>query len=308
MDTTYYSAQQFYEDVPKLASLISQTPCAENLVYIHGVPQGGTVLATALAEKLGLLQLDQNNMKNKPPRTVLVVDDIVDSGKTRERYRQYPFACLHVAPGCPWWCDEVPTIGLKQVKDWIVYWWEGTKEKSINDTVIRQLEFIQENPTREGLRETPDRVVRSWEVLYGGYRTDPLSVFRVFEDDDSDEMVLLKDIEFYSTCEHHMLPFFGRAHIAYIPDGKVVGISKLARLLEVYARRLQIQERLGQQITHALMTHLKPKGAACILEAQHFCMTARGVQKQNSKMVTSSLEGAFREDARVRMEFLELVK
>lgn len=172
---------------------------------------------------------------------------------------------------------------------------------------VRQIiEVIGDNPTRSGLKETPDRVIKSWEELYRGYKQDPAEVFKVF-DENHDEMVVLKDVEFYSMCEHHMLPFFGRAHIGYLPLGKVIGVSKLARLLDVFARRLQIQERLGSQVVDALMEHLKPKGAGIILEAQHFCMTCRGVNKQNSVMTTSSLRGAFRDDPATRAEFLSLI-
>ncbi len=130
---------------------------------------------------------------------------------------------------------------------------------------------------------------------------------KTFEDGSCDEVVLLKDIEFVSHCEHHMLPFLGKAHIAYIPNGKVLGVSKLARLLEIYSRRLQIQERLCQQITTALDEHLKPLGSACVIEAQHLCMVARGVQKQNSVMVTSSLTGVFRDKGEARSELLDMI-
>jgi len=167
--------------------------------------------------------------------------------------------------------------------------------------------IVGENPDREGLRGTPTRVLKSWEKLFGGYSQEAQDVLTTFEADTCDEMVLLKDIEFYSTCEHHLLPFFGKAHIAYIPNGCIVGISKLARVLEVFSRRLQIQERICQQITMALDTRLFPKGSACVLEAQHFCMTSRGVEKQNSVMVTSSLTGAFKTDERTRSEFLRLI-
>lgn len=170
------------------------------------------------------------------------------------------------------------------------------------------IQYIGDDPNREGLQETPKRVILSYDHLFSGYGQRVEDVLKVFEDDSSDQMILLKEIEFYSTCEHHMLPFFGKAHIAYIPNGKVVGISKLARILEIFSRRLQIQERLAQNVTEALMTHLNPLGAACLLEAQHFCMTSRGVQKQNSVMVTSSLEGVFRENASVKAEFLALIK
>lgn len=169
------------------------------------------------------------------------------------------------------------------------------------------LQLIGENPSREGLKDTPARVVRSWRELFAGYRQNPADVFRTFTDGACNEMVILRDIEFYSTCEHHMLPFFGRAHIAYLPNGLVIGVSKLARLLDIFSRRLQIQERIGQQVTAALMEHLHPLGAACVIEAQHFCMKARGVQKQDSVMVTSSLRGVFLTDAPARSEFLRLI-
>jgi len=151
-------------------------------------------------------------------------------------------------------------------------------------------------------------MVKSWyEDLFSGYREDPASVFKMFEDGACNQMVILKGIEFWSTCEHHVLPFWGRASLAYLPNGKVVGISKLARLLEIYARRLQIQERIGQQITNAMDEHLNPLGSACVLEAQHLCMICRGVQKQQSVMITSSLSGEFLKPE-VRAEFFSLIK
>lgn len=174
--------------------------------------------------------------------------------------------------------------------------------------VIAQLRYIGEDPHREGLSETPQRVVKSWDHLFSGYSVDIASLFKTFESDGYDEMVLLKDIEMYSMCEHHLLPFFGKVHIAYIPDEKVIGVSKLARLLEAFSRRAQIQERIGNQVTEALMQHLKPKAAACIIEAQHLCMLMRGVQKQNSIMTTSSLKGAFMTNLAAREELMRLIK
>jgi GTP cyclohydrolase I len=173
------------------------------------------------------------------------------------------------------------------------------------------LTCIGEDIFRPGLKDTPRRVAKSYEELYSGYKftdDDVKKILTMFETDGYDEMVLLKNIEFYSTCEHHMLPFFGKAHIAYIPDKNIVGISKLARLLEIYSRRLQIQERIGRQIIDAFDKYVKPKGAACILEAQHFCMTSRGVNKQNSLMVTSALSGVFRTRPAAREELMRLIK
>ena len=180
-------------------------------------------------------------------------------------------------------------------------------QEYIEESVREIMEYIGEDTTREGLVETPKRVRKSWDKLYGGYDMDPKELLKTFDKETYSQMVVLKDIEFYSTCEHHMLPFFGKAHIAYIPGKKVIGVSKLARLLEIYARRLQIQERIGEQITTFLMKELKAKGAACVLEAQHFCMTSRGVEKQNAKMVTSSLKGAFLKEPETRQEFFSMI-
>lgn len=176
-------------------------------------------------------------------------------------------------------------------------------------TVISyMLQEIGEDPKREGLRETPNRVVKSWETLYGGYKKDPREVFKGFEEKDCDEIVYLKNIELYSTCEHHMLPFFGQAHIGYLPSGKVIGVSKLARLVEIFARRLQIQERLTVEIANALFTSpLSPRGVAVVIEAKHFCMLSRGVEKQNSIMGTSSMLGVFRTNVSAKDEFLRLI-
>lgn len=172
------------------------------------------------------------------------------------------------------------------------------------------LEYIGENPNREGLKDTPDRVIRSFDRIYGGYLQKPKEVLTFFEEDNvvpHDQIVLLKNIELYSTCEHHMLPFVGHAHVAYIPKDKVVGISKLARIVEIYSRRLQIQERIGIEVANALMEELDPIGAACIIESKHFCMTCRGVEKQNSLMVTSSLRGAFLKNKDTRQELMTLI-
>jgi len=179
------------------------------------------------------------------------------------------------------------------------------KEKKI----AQLLQMIGENPDREGLLETPKRFLSSWNFLFSGYKQNSQDIFKTFSTPSGyDEIILLKDVEMYSMCEHHILPFFGKAHIAYIPNEKVIGISKLARLLDIYSRRLQIQERLCQQITEDIMKYLQPKGAACIIEAQHLCMKMRGVQKQNSIMVTSSLKGVFLESPSSREELMRLAK
>jgi len=171
------------------------------------------------------------------------------------------------------------------------------------------LEAVGEDPQREGLLRTPTRAAKAFEFLTNGYRQDLEAIVNqaIFHSDAS-EIVLVKDIELYSMCEHHLLPFIGKAHVAYIPNGKVIGLSKVARIVDVFARRLQIQEQLTMQIADALMQALHPNGVAVVIEAKHLCMMMRGVEKQNSTMTTSCLLGSFKEDARTRAEFLALLK
>jgi len=171
------------------------------------------------------------------------------------------------------------------------------------------LALVGEDPSRDGLLKTPERVERAMRWLTRGYELDAAEVIgdALFEEDHQN-MVVVRDIEFYSMCEHHMLPFFGKAHVAYIPDGRIVGLSKMARVVEVFARRLQVQERLTDQIAQALEDALHPRGVGVVIEASHFCMMMRGVEKQNSRTLTSALRGVFREDASTRNEFLRLVQ
>jgi GTP cyclohydrolase I len=176
------------------------------------------------------------------------------------------------------------------------------------ETVRILLEQIGEDPLRDGLRKTPERVARSLAFLTAGYGQDPRSVVGdALFDAEYDEMVAVTDIELYSMCEHHLLPFFGRCHIAYLPSEKIVGLSKLARLVDVFARRLQVQERLTTEIANAIDEILAPKGVGVVIEARHLCMMMRGVGKQNSRAVTSCMVGRFRQDARTRGEFLSLI-
>lgn len=177
------------------------------------------------------------------------------------------------------------------------------------DELIRQmLVEIGEDPAREGLRKTPERVARAYEFLTAGYEMDADAIVqKALFAAEGKEMVLVNDIDFYSLCEHHMLPFFGKAHIAYIPDKKIVGLSKIARVVEAFARRLQVQERMTVQIAECLHRNLEADGVAVVLHAQHLCMMMRGIQKQNSFAVTSEMKGAFREDPKTRSEFMTLI-
>jgi GTP cyclohydrolase IA len=186
---------------------------------------------------------------------------------------------------------------------------ETAQTESIADLVRRLLVLVGEDPNREGLRRTPERFEKAMRYLTSGYRTDPDkllngAMFSVCYD----QMVVVKDIELYSLCEHHLLPFFGKCHVAYIPSKKVVGLSKIARLVNMYARRLQIQERLTSQIAKAIQERLSPEGVGVIIEARHLCMVMRGVEKQHSAAMTSAMLGAFRESKQTRDEFLALIK
>jgi GTP cyclohydrolase I len=170
------------------------------------------------------------------------------------------------------------------------------------------LRLMGEDPSREGLRRTPLRVKRSLRFLTSGYRQEPAKILRRTFAVRHDEMVVVKDIDFYSLCEHHLTPFFGKCHVAYVPDRRIIGLSKIPRLVDAFARRLQVQERLTTQIAEAINAHLKPLGVACVIEASHLCLMMRGVQKQNARAVTSSMLGAFRSSDKTRSEFLTLIR
>lgn len=185
----------------------------------------------------------------------------------------------------------------------------AVNHKEIQDAVKIILKSIGENPDREGLRDTPARVARMYEEIFAGLDQDPRDQFEVIFDEDHEEVVLVKDIPFYSMCEHHLVPFFGHAHVAYIPKaGKVTGLSKLARAVEVVARRPQLQERITDTIADAIMEKLEPYGAFVMVEAEHMCMTMRGVKKPGSKTVTMAARGVYKEDAQLRSEILHMIR
>jgi GTP cyclohydrolase I len=178
----------------------------------------------------------------------------------------------------------------------------------LESAVRTLLSEIGEDPTREGLARTPERVRRMYDELTAGYHVDPDALINgACFDVDYDEMVVVRDIEFYSLCEHHLLPFIGKAHVGYLPKGRVIGLSKIPRIVDMYAHRLQVQERLTVQVADFLMERLSPKGVACVVEASHLCTMMRGVRKQEARMVTSSMLGTFRRDARTRGEFMGLI-
>lgn len=276
-------------DEIKATSTIPQTRVEPTL---YGVPRGGVPVALYIHAKTGWKIVPHPILAN------VIVDDLIDSGRTRQKYSYAGKIFVALID------KHVDKYG------WVVFPWENTEVLSAEDIPLRFLQFIGEDVTRQGLEDTPKRVVRSWNTLYGGYKMDAKKIMTaVFQEGGYDQMILCKNIDFYSTCEHHILPFFGTVHIAYIPStpGKVVGISKLARLVEMFARRLQVQERMTQQIADCIKEVLSPKGVGVSVEAQHFCMTARGVQKINSRMVTTALHGVFLE-GQVRTEFFDAIK
>ena len=182
------------------------------------------------------------------------------------------------------------------------------KRKKMEKIIKDFLKALGENPNRDGLKRTPQRVAKAWEAFTVGYKQDPRTILEgtLFKE-KYNEMVIVKDIDFFSMCEHHLLPFYGKAHIAYIPDGKIVGLSKIPRLVEVFSRRLQVQERMTQEIADTLFEILDPDGVGVVIEAKHLCMMMRGVEKQNSLATTSAMLGSFRDDERTRNEFLHLI-
>ena len=182
------------------------------------------------------------------------------------------------------------------------------QDTKFEDAVKTMMFHVGEDPNREGLLKTPQRVKKAYEFIFGGYKEDPREILRsALFTSSNDEMVLLKDIEFYSTCEHHLLPIIGRVHVAYIPNGKVVGLSKIPRVVNVFARRMQIQEQLTEQIADAIMDTIQPKGVAVVIQARHMCMEMRGVEKINSTTTSSALRGLFKKDEKTRSEFFSLI-
>lgn len=268
------------------------------VIRIYGVPRGGVYAAQAVAASRSA----RFELVEQPEDADVLVDDIIDSGNTKLRYERFhtdvPFIAL------------VDKLGRKSdaAFGWVSFPWERmTDEVGPEENIRRLIQYVGDDPDRPGLAETPSRVVRSYAELFAGYKQDPTEIFKTFDDIPYDEMIVLKDVDFQSWCEHHMLPFSGVAHVAYIPEGKaVIGLSKMARLVDVFARRLQVQERLTVEIAEALQKGLNPKGVGVIVEASHSCMTCRGVRKPGARMVTSKLIGAMKEKPEARLELLAL--
>lgn len=264
---------------------------------VYGIPTGGVPLALLVAERLAVPVANEWHIGE----ATLVVDDLIDTGRTMSKYQgssyidaafRKPYSPVRFAPKA------------RVVDDWLWFPWEHD-EGDPEDAIVRILQFIKEDPTRDGLIETPRRVVKAYREMTVGYDADIASILGVTFDVDCDEMVVVKDIPFSSLCEHHMLPFTGTATVGYIPGKQVVGLSKIARLVDAYSKRLQVQERLTEQIADAMVEYLKPKGVGVIINGHHSCMTLRGVGKAGT-MHTSALRGVMKSKPEARAEFLNL--
>lgn len=272
-------------------------------VKLYGVPRGGVPVAYALQRYSEVFTIVDH-----PREAHIIVDDIIDSGATYDRYGETypatPFLAL---------IDKTEADLNPYGEDWIVFPWEAEDRavpETIENNVIRILQLIGEDPTREGLKETPVRVAKAWAYWSKGYGQDAGVILKAFTDgaEHCDEMVMVKDIPFYSKCEHHLADIFGTVTIAYIPNGRIVGLSKLSRLVDMFARRLQVQERLTNQIADSLVEHLQPLGVGVIVKARHMCMESRGICQQGHMTITSALRGVVKDTPQARSEFLKLAE
>lgn len=267
-------------------------PLANGSIRIYGIPTGGSFVARLLSDQVGF------ELVSQPEDCDVLIDDVYDSGRTYDLWTSAYHKPFYVL------CD-------KRDDDWQEVWvtfpWERGPQADGEQAVVRLLQSIGEDPTRDGLRDTPRRVHAALRELTEGRDVQAEVLLSTTFDERHDEMVVLSQIPFWSLCEHHLMPFHGHVAIGYLPNGKVVGLSKLARLVESHARRLQVQERMTEGIVSDLVEHLKPKGAGCVIEANHTCMAMRGVRSEGL-MTTSALAGLFREESAVKSEFLALCR
>lgn len=297
-DTVAISYEDIHDQAKRIARRWRGLPCRG----VYGVPRGGLVPAALVAGQLGI------HLVSTPVPGCLVVDDLVDSGRTWKRFAdgEWYFDACYRKSWSP--ADAAPNAAFVPGDSWAVFPWETDEPAAPTDAVTRLLEYVGEDPTRAGLVDTPARVVRALGEMTAGYREDPASVLAARFPDRCDEMVVVSDITFTSLCEHHVLPFTGTATVGYVPHGQVVGLSKLARLVDVFARRLQVQERMTEQIADAIDEHVEPLGVGVVVRAQHSCMGCRGVRKPGATMTTSALRGVLRDKPEARAEFLTLAR
>jgi GTP cyclohydrolase I len=286
-----------WQEIVNAAKAIrDRTPSA---THVFGVPSGGIPVAALT----GLPILTPDDLDCHDRASVIVVDDLVDSGRTLQRYADQGYAVDAIVrkPHSP--AHLAPLANI--VDGWVNFPWEKTTGPE--DAVVRLLEWIGENPNREGLADTPKRVVKAFREMTAGLGVEPSSVLGTVFNETSDQMVVVRGIRFSSMCEHHLLPFTGTAAVGYVPDGRVIGLSKIPRLVEVFAKRPQVQERMTNQVADSLMKHLNPKGVGVIIKAHHSCMGCRGVRQPDAEMITSCVLGCMKEDPAARAELMEFI-
>jgi len=283
------------EAAERVADLISFLP-----PRLYGVPSGGVPAAYLVQKALFIQNASMSEIVDDPQDCTVIIDDVIDSGRTRDSFRaKFPGKPFHVL------------FEKKPGDDWLSFPWDETSPlASAWDIPIRLIEFVGEDITRAGLKDTPNRFLKAWLHWTSGYKQDPEKILTVFQQEGEvyDEMVFQGSIPVWSTCEHHLSPFFGLAHIAYIPGQKIVGLSKIARLVEVFACRLQIQERLTAQIADCMHKTLNPQGVGVVLQCRHSCMESRGIERMGTITTTSALRGAIKEEPDARSEFLAFVR
>ena len=285
------------EKVNQLAQKIKKN--GKKYENIYAIPRGGYLIGLILSDALRIpMELDKECIK----KDTLIVDDLIDSGKTLSQFPKNDKAVLFVKNGK----KKSVTYYVDETNEWVKF--PDEKDNDVQEHIERIMQYIGEDTSREGLLETPKRVQRAYDEIFSGYKQNPKDLMKTFTQGTCEEMVILKNCEFYSTCEHHMFPFFGHVSIGYIPNKKVIGISKLARLVDLYAKRMQIQERMTTQIADTIMKELDARGVYVVCEGVHFCMRSRGVKKQDASMITSAVRGVFKKDPKARQEFLSLIK
>ncbi|WP_331375642.1 GTP cyclohydrolase I FolE [Sinorhizobium chiapasense] len=280
----------------KLAAELNRVyqPDVNQALKIYPIPRGGVPAALAVAQHIPLLLVDS------PEQADVFIDDVVNSGATRNKWK-------HDWPEKEFYALIDKKAGPRP-SGWIVFPWEGDVVGSFDDNIVKLLQFVGEDPSRVGLKETPTRVTKAWQYWCSGYGKDPKDILKVFEGgaEKHNQTITVQDIPIYSHCEHHLTPIFGTCTISYAPNGKIIGLSKLSRLADIFARRLQVQERMTNQIADALFTHLEPMGVGVVIKARHLCMESRGVCQQGHQTVTTALRGIIKDDATARTEFMRL--
>lgn len=291
-----------HEDIAHLAHGVREAIVNSGYMGMkcYPIPRGGIPAAYAIYSREDC----PFTIVNTPEEADFFIDDVIDSGATMRRY-------CDEFPGKPFFA-LIDKLNGEHEGEWVVFPWEVTDQgvdESATDIVTRLLQYVGENPERGGLLETPKRVLKAWKHWCGGYEMDAKSILKTFEDgaEGCDEMVV-RVVPFYSHCEHHLAAIIGHAVVAYIPNKKIVGLSKIDRVVDMFARRLQVQERLTNQIAEAIQENLEPKGVAVWVNARHLCIESRGVRNQNSATDSLALRGVFKEDPRTRAEFLAVAR